>query len=92
MNQWNKVHIAFHRIGGAFLLCFGGAYFFAVVGIIVLYYCLPASDAAKTSWFPIILFDPFVLTVAFSIATLLALPVFLLFLLCIFIACIFSKR
>ena len=76
MSHQNKVQTVFRRIGNAFFVCFGGAYLLAIVGIVVLYYCLPASDAAKTSWFPIILFDPFVLTVAFVFATPVAVIAF----------------
>ena len=76
MSQRNNIQTVLRRIGIAFLVCFGSVYFLAIVGIVVLYYCLPASDAAKTSWFPIVLLDPFVLTVAFFFATPLAVIAF----------------
>lgn len=60
------------------MICFGGSYILAFVAIVGLYYSLPVTDAAKTSWFPIILFDPFVLTVAFFLSSCTALTVFLL--------------
>jgi len=91
MPQWNNVKPVLYRIGTTFSVCFGGAYFFSIVGIIVFYYCLPASDAAKTSLFPIILCDPFVLTIAFTIATLVASITFVIFLLYLFFLSLFRK-
>jgi|GEM_PF-5552577 len=81
MNRRNNTRSILRRIGNAFLVCFGSAYVLALVGIVCLYYCLPATDAAKTSWFPIILFDPFVLTVAFFVASFPALGAFVVSLL-----------
>ena len=84
MNQKNQAKTVFRRIRNAFLTCFGGVYCLAGIFIVVLYYCLPASDAAKTSWFPILLFDPFVWTVAIFFATPPALGAFMISLLFIF--------
>jgi amino acid transporter len=91
MNHPNRNQFVFRRIGKAFFICFGGAYVCAIVGIVILYYCLPASDAAKTSWFPIILFDPFVITVAFFVASIPALGAFVASLLFIVINWFFNK-
>ena len=91
MSQWSKEQTVLLRIGRAFLACFGSAYALAFIGIIVLYYSLPASDAAKTSWFPIILFDPFVLTVALFFATIPAAGAFIASLLFIIVR-VFSNE
>ena len=88
MSRWNNT---FRRIEIAFLVSFVGSYLLALAGIVLLYYNLPANDAAKTSWFPIILFDPFVLTVAFFFATLFALMVFGFFLSLTFLSTFFKQ-
>jgi len=85
MNYQHNTQSPLRRMGNAFFVCFGSAYVLALAGIVVLYYCLPANDAAKTSWFPIILFDPFVLTVTVVFATFpafIAFGISLLFICC----------
>jgi len=77
MNHWKNTQTILCQIRNAFLVCFGGTCFLAVAGIVVLYYSLPATDTAKTSWFPIILLDPFVLTIAFVFATPVAFLAFI---------------